>query len=757
MSLTRWNWLNTLRRRLNADFSRAPRPSKFTRRQSLYHRAGPVEALEDRWVLTVMVMGGAVGEAVGTLTFSIIGDGMNTESLTFNFGTVNGTAVSGSGSSGDFSAVSGSITIAPGDITSYPVPVTINNDTESESEESFTLELTDPITNAFVVGGTGTIQDDDSTSGSGSGSGGGGGTPEASISDSGAMEGSGPASFTISLSFSVTSTITVSYAASIETGDTASASDYGPSATSGTVTFNPGETSKTIDVPIVDDGLVESPETFTVSLSGASGATISTTNGKAKGTISDNEPVASISDGSGSEWTSGFGSGSGSGAGNASLEITLNQASAFTVTVNYSASINAIAPNVDTASTADYGPTGTSGTVTFAPGETTKTILIPIVDDAIVESSETFTVTLTGATAASISSTSGKAKGTINDNEPEVTIADGSGTEGFAARPAKFTVFLDHSVANAVIVNYTATTESTTDDTATSGTDYDGAGGSITIPAGGISAEIVITLPNDASPEDTETFTVTLTSATSASLAIDDNAQGTIIDNDAVRDGAGSGAGFAVDDPEVIEGDSGTTQLVFTVTLSMSSLDTVTVDYATDVGIPPDAASPGTDYTPTSGTLTFAPGETQKTVTVNVTPDMTLEGHETLFLNVSNPVEAFLDDPQGEGLILNDDGAYVWFNDSEVNEDSGSVTIPLTIDRTISSPVTVSYSTIAMTAQSTGTNSDYQATSGTVTFQPGGPQAIDISVSINGDSIIEDNETFNVLLTPPSNASIAAN
>ena len=52
MSLSRWNWLNTLTRRLNVGFSKLPPPSKFTRRQSLYHHTGPVEALEHRLALT---------------------------------------------------------------------------------------------------------------------------------------------------------------------------------------------------------------------------------------------------------------------------------------------------------------------------------------------------------------------------------------------------------------------------------------------------------------------------------------------------------------------------------------------------------------------------------------------------------------------------------------------------------------------------------------------------------------------------------
>src|SRR5262245_3738453 len=121
-------------------------------------------------------------EADGTLTFSVAGDGTNSESITVNFATADGSA-----DSSDYGSASGSLTIDPFDTSSHDVSVSISNDTDAESDESFTLNLTDE-SSVFLGSATGTIQDDDSTggsgSGSGSGSGGGGGTPEASISDS---------------------------------------------------------------------------------------------------------------------------------------------------------------------------------------------------------------------------------------------------------------------------------------------------------------------------------------------------------------------------------------------------------------------------------------------------------------------------------------------------------------------------------------------------------------------------------------------
>ena len=124
MSLARWNWLNALTRRLNATFTKAPPPSKFTRRQSLYHRAGPVEALEKRVVPTIMVMGATASEAAGTLWFTIMGINTSSTPLVLNYATADGTA--NSNALGDFTAVAGSFTAGPGFAILFSVSVPIN-------------------------------------------------------------------------------------------------------------------------------------------------------------------------------------------------------------------------------------------------------------------------------------------------------------------------------------------------------------------------------------------------------------------------------------------------------------------------------------------------------------------------------------------------------------------------------------------------------------------------------------------------------
>jgi hypothetical protein len=102
----------------------------------------------------------------------------------------------------------------------------------------------------------------------------------------------------------------------------------------------------------------------------------------------------------------------------------------------------------------------------------------------------------------------------------------------------------------------------------------------------------------------------------------------------------------------VTEGNNGNPSMTFTVTLSSASSQTVTVNYATANG----TATAGSDYTTTSGTLSFSPGQTSHTVSVTTLGDFTPEANETFFVNLSNPTNATIADAQGLGTIQDNDG-----------------------------------------------------------------------------------------------------
>ena len=108
---------------------------------------------------------------------------------------------------------------------------------------------------------------------------------------------------------------------------------------------------------------------------------------------------------------------------------------------------------------------------------------------------------------------------------------------------------------------------------------------------------------------------------------------------------------LSIDNVSVTEGDSATTDATFAVSLSEASSQTVTVNFATADG----TATAGTDFQSSSGTLTFAPGDTSKTVSVPIIDDIVDEPDEIFLVNLSNPTNATISDARGEGTITDDD------------------------------------------------------------------------------------------------------
>jgi hypothetical protein len=300
----------------------------------------------------------------------------------------------------------------------------------------------------------------------------------------------------------------------------------------------------------------------------------------------------------------------------------------------------------------------------------------------------------------------------------------------------------------AVSVNYTLSNGTATGGAMCgAGIDYVNTGGTVSFADGQASQTFTVQVCNDTLDETNETFNVTLSGATGGAIIGSPNtATVTITDNDPTPS-------LSISDVSQAEGNMGTTNFVFTVTLSAASGQVVTVDYATADG----TATAGSDYTAiTTTTLTFAPGETMKQITVSVNGDTVVEPNETFFVNLTNATNATISDNQGLGTIVNDDSApgQLSINDVSVTEgNSGTRTATFTVTLVPgsgSNPVTVQYATANGTATS---GSDYVATSGTLTFNPGTTTQT-INVTINGDNIKEANETFFVNLSNPTNAII---
>ncbi|BAZ33978.1 5'-nucleotidase/2',3'-cyclic phosphodiesterase (plasmid) [Cylindrospermum sp. NIES-4074] len=193
-----------------------------------------------------------------------------------------------------------------------------------------------------------------------------------------------------------------------------------------------------------------------------------------------------------------------------------------------------------------------------------------------------------------------------------------------------------------------------------------------------------------------------------------------------------------------------TSNAQFTVTLSAVNSQQVSVNYTTVNG----TAFSGYDYNATSGTLSFAPGETTKTVNVEVIGDLYNEVNETFQLQLSNPTNAIIKTVQGTATIINDDAlpSFTISSLSLAEGDDGTRNANFNVQLSSASgqPVTVSYGTADGSALA---GQDYTATNGILTFFPG-TTLLTINVPILGDTTVEANETFTVNLSNPTGATL---
>jgi hypothetical protein len=493
----------------------------------------------------------------------------------------------------DFESVSGTLAFSPTE-TTKTITVPIKGDTIDEFDQFFNVVLTTPVFAAISDGkGLGTIVDNDASA-------------TISINDVAVAEGTGnqtqsSANFTVSLNAASEKLITVQYA--LEAGTATSAVDYFN--VSGTVEFPVGTTAKTISVPMIHDNTFEPDETFFVNLSNATNATI--TDGQGQGTITndDSQPTISIANSFRTEGASGT-------SGNSTFEVKLSNPSHQTITVAFATA------NGSATAGSDY--VTTSGTVTFNPGETAKSVTVEVLGDNIDEISETYFVNLSNPTNATIATAQGT--GTISDDDgPTVSISNASVTEGnLGLTNLNFTVTLSTPSVQDIFVSY-----STTSGTATGGIDYlQVFSSTLFIPAGATSGTITIRVIGDFSIESTEQFTVNLQNLSNATIA-NGQATGTIVDDD-----SNGKLQFSSQTYSATEDAGG---VVVTVSRVDGASGVVTVDFATSNG----TATAGSDYPATTGTLTLNQGETSKSFFITFVKDSLFEPEETINVTLSNP------------------------------------------------------------------------------------------------------------------------
>ncbi len=668
-------------------------------------------------------------DLVHTVTLS----NSSTTSTTLAYSVAGNTAGAGDFGSPTFSdgvTLVGTNLIVPAGVTSFTITIPTVNDTTFEGNETLDLSV-------GGVAAVGTIVDND-------------GAPALQVSVNDALngydlnEGSGYAHFTVSLSAtsSVATTISLGLSngtatgAGVDYGSTGATNlqvslDGGTTWTNATsATIPAGSTSFLVRTPVINDALNEFNETFSLTATNAGGGT-SNASDSATATIRDNDytaPDITINDVSVNE-----------AAGTMTFTVSLSTASGKPISVDYATR--------DGSAVAGQDYVAGSGTVSFAAGETTKTITININEDAIFEGSESVFIDLSNAVNAQVTDPIGQ--GTIVDNEvaPTITVGNISVQEnggyavftvaqsGVSGSSTNFWFGLNNGTAT-LGQDYTNAMQVSTDNGATWTTSSNGS-----IAAGSTSVLVRVPVTNDSLDEANETFTLTanVTSGNTSNAAATGTA--TIIDNDATPS-------LSINDMTVNEA-AGTA--TFTVTLSAVSGQNVSVNYNTSNG----TATAGSDYTATSGTLTFAPGQTTRTITVNITNDTLFEGAvgETFNVNLTSPTNATISDNLGLGTITDNDSAPVigGINSPSVVEGNPLV-YTVTVTGTSSTPTTYNYNLGGGTATA---GNDYTTTPtftngvtlvGNVLTVPAGVTSFTISIPTGNDTLVEPNETVNLTL-----------
>ena len=421
--------------------------------------------------------------------------------------------------------------------------------------------------------------------------------------------------FTVTLSEATEAEVTAMWTASQEeyfdVHDWAVPADL--AATTGPVFIAAGETTGTFKVRTADDSTDEHDEKFTVTLSGVSANAHLASDLTARGTIIDDDepPMLSVADASNSEER-----------GRVEFTVTLSPASGKIVNVDIAAS----AESGDTATSADDFE-ATSRSLSFAPGQLSRSFPVPIITDTIDEPDETFTVTLSNATNATISDAT--AKGTITHDQV-LSVGDAEGNEG---DEMTFTVTLSKEAVGEVEATWTASIES--DDTAVLEDLGSTTTGLVSIAIGETMGTFKVPTAEDENDEDDETFTVTLSSPSNATLAADPTAKGTITDAEVPV------VTIAADNPSIIESQAAPFTLSRTGSTAATLTVTVAVTQDKDRDLLPDGAE-------AERTVTFAVDSATTALTValenddlaELPGDLTVEVQAGMGYTVGDPASA---------------------------------------------------------------------------------------------------------------------
>ncbi|MBF0612473.1 MAG: hypothetical protein HQL55_15220, partial [Magnetococcales bacterium] len=726
--------------------------------------------------------GGGITEGLA-VTFTVTRNADTQNNQTVAYGTNTGTATSG-----DFTAKSGTLTFTQGQL-SQTFTVTSNSDTVYEGDEGFYATLASPSAGGITTAtASATLLNNDQA-------------PTFSISSGSFVSEGNAVTFSVTRTGDAQQEQTVQFAAVNGTTENADIT-----ATKGTLTFTAGETVQIFSVATANDSLYEGTETFTTTLSspnfGSLGSSTATV------TILDNDAIPTVSI--------------------AASSATEGSVITFTVTRTGDAEADQLISyktSLGTAGSDDFK--GTSNTLTFVSGQSSNVFTVTTIDDTTLEANETFTASLGVVNFGNLATT--LANGTILNDEPAPTYSisgpssategnfitftvtrdldtlgetigyginpntgetsdytNGSGTLTFAVNQATatFTVNITNDSLYEGNESFAATLVSPSFGTIGTGTstfdvvninpspsfgvssnsvtegsevtftvsrvgnaeanqtvlfatstgsavseDFTGKTATLTFSQGQLSQAVTVATNNDSIYETSETFSATLSNPSLGGTFYAPTATVTITDND-------NAPTFSMSSSTVTEGSF----LTLTVTRSNDAYTNQTVQYGTLGG----SANESDDYTGVFGTLTFTPGQLSQTFTVSTVNDSIYETNEYFTTSLAN-VSPFggVSNATASHTIIDNDAAPV-FSIAAASANEGSP-VTFTVSRTADSSTvqTIRYGTVQGTADS---SNDYQSAGGTLTFSPGNMSKT-FTVSTYTDTSVENNETFSATLS----------
>lgn len=532
----------------------------------------------------------------------------------------------------------------------------------------------------------------------------------------------GAVAVTVALSGPTSQDVMVDFATT--DGTAVSGTDY--TAISSTVTIPAGEPSVVVNVPLINDSIIEADKSFTVSISNANHA-IPAAPSSATVTILDDDALPRVQFGAANYNVDETET-------SVTVEITSNPISASDILVDV----------INTGGTAtngvDYSFTNLEP-LTITNGTTLITVTLPLTDDQLSEGDETIELALQNLNGASDPRPGEVVTTTIHilDDEPVPTVAltSDAATASEGDGSVTFTATLSFASSGTVTVDY-----ATSDGTATADEDYTPISGTLTFDPGQMSQSFEVTVLDDALDEAEETAVITLSNPVAANLGTPDSATLTISDDDDMPTVAFDVADYSVDE------DAGTALVV--ISLDAPSGQPITLDIASADGTAVD----GADYVGVSKTITLTAGTINQAFAVTLNDDDSDEADETFTLTLSNADHAVIGttDTTTVTILDNDEPPTVSFKvaDYSVHEDAGVATVVIAVSTPSGLPITVDISSVDGTAVA---GTDYTAVNETITIDPGTlTQTFTITLLDDGDT--EDDEAFTLTMSNATNATV---